>query len=211
VSALGLQGQAPAAPQDVAAALERVLGRAGLAAQEPSWFERAIRRLGEWLGELFDIHGALLSDAVATLLYVLLGLAIAWLAWLIVRTLVERARAKAAALAALPPPPETLAQRLARLLAEARAADAAGEHLRALRLYFWALVVGLSQRGELAYRDAWTAREMLERGRAGTELRARLAPLVREIDAKSFGGEACGPADSARLEGFCRELLGAGR
>jgi hypothetical protein len=206
-----LQGRPSADAQEVARALERVMGRAGFVPPEKSWLARTLERLGHWLGELFDFDAAPVSGAFATLLYVLLGLSIAWLVWLVVRSIAGAWRARAEARAALPPPPESLAERLARLLAEARAADAAGDHLRALRLYFWALVVGLSQRGELAYRDAWTAREMLERGRAGAEVRARLAPLVREIDKKSFGGEPCDAADSARVAQVCRELLGAGR
>jgi hypothetical protein len=204
-----LQGQAPADAQQVARALETVMRGSGFRVQEESWWSRVLKRVGHWLGELFDLEAAPLGDAFAVLLYVLLGLLIAWLVWLVVRSVVAARRARERERAALPPPPETLAQRLARLLAEARAADAAGDHLRALRLYFWALVVGLSQRGELAYRDAWTAREMLERGRASEGVRSRLAPLVREIDGKSFGGEPCAAADSARLEQVCRELLGA--
>ncbi|MBK7641590.1 MAG: hypothetical protein IPJ19_00845 [Planctomycetes bacterium] len=203
-----LQGRAPADAASVARALDSVLGDEGLGEQQPSWWSRLFERFVDWLGDLFDVRGGDGGGTLAVVLYVLLGLLIAWLAWLVVRSVLASRSARAAARAALPPPPETLAERLARLLAEARAADAAGDHLRALRLYFWALVVGLSQKGELAYRDAWTAREMLERGNAGASVRARLAPLVREIDKKSFGGEACVAADSARLEAVCRELLG---
>jgi hypothetical protein len=184
------------------------MGPNGFAPREEPWFVRAAQSIWKWIAELFDFEAAPLGSVFATLLYVLLGLLVAWLVWLIVRSIGSARRARAQALAELPPPPETLEQRLARLLGEARAAEAAGEHLRALRLYFWALVVGLSQRGELAYRDAWTAREMLERGRASADVRARLAPLVRDIDGKSFGGQACGPGDSARLAQACRELLG---
>jgi len=204
----GLQDRPPADPREVARALEAVMGQAGFAQQKPSWFERALERIVDWLEELFDFDAASVSDVFATALYVLLGLLVAWLVWLVVSSIIRIRRARAAARAALPPPPESLAQRLARLLGEARAAEAAGDHLRALRLYFWALVVGLSQRGELAYRDAWTAREMLERGRAGADVRARLDPLVREIDGKSFGGEACSAEDSARVAQVCREFLG---
>jgi len=202
------QGRPPADAQEVARALETVMGRAGFAPQEEGWIARALRRLGHWLGELFDFGAAPVGDVFAVLLYVLLGLLIAWLVWLVVRSIIAARSARARARAALPPPPESLAQRLARLLADARAAEAAGEYLRALRLYFWALVVGLSQRGELAYRDAWTAREMLERGRAGAAVRERLGPLVREIDRKSFGREPCAAEDCARLAQLCREFLG---
>ena len=203
-----LQERAPADAQQVARALDDVLGREGFGQPEPSWISRQLESLWNWFKELFEIHGTDGGSVFAVLLYVLLGALILWLVWLIARSVGELRRRRAEALAALPPPPETLAQRLARLLAQARAAEVAGDHLKALRLYFWALVVGLSQKGELAYRDAWTAREMLERGRAGADVRARLAPLVREIDGKSFGGEPCGAADSARVAQVCRELLG---
>jgi len=203
-----LQGRPPAGEQEVKDALERVMGRAGFVPEEQGWFGRTLENFVKWLNEVFDIRPGVVGDLFATLLYVLLGLLIAWLVWLVVRSIVDARRARARALAALPPPPETLAARLARLLAEARAAESAGDHLRALRLYFWALVVGLSQRGELAYRDAWTAREMLARGRAGADVRARLEPLVREIDGKSFGNEPCNAQDSARLAAVCREFLG---
>ncbi len=205
---LWLQGRAPAQAEEVTRALQKVMGRNGFVPQEKSWLARMFERLGDWLGDLFEIKAGNVAGTFTTLLYVVLGLLIAWLIWLVARSIVDARRARARARAALPPPPETLAARLARLLAEARAADLAGDHLRALRLYFWALVVGLSQKGELAYRDAWTAREMLERGRAGAEVRARLSPLVREIDGKSFGGEPCGAQDSARVAAVCRELLG---
>jgi len=203
-----LQGREPASAGEVARALERAMGKNGFATEEQSWFSKAIERFLDWLREVFGFKTSIGGDVLGTLLFVVLGILIAWLVWLVVRSIVAARRTRVAARAALPPPPETLAQRLARLYAEARAAEAAGEHLRALRLYFWALVVGLSQRGELAYRDAWTAREMLEHGRADARLRERLGPLVRELDAKSFGGEACGAADSARLAALCREILG---
>ncbi len=203
-----LQAAHGASAEDVQRALQGVFGRGEFGPQSESWFTRLLHRLRDWLRELFDIGGPHVDTALSIVLYALLALAIGWLVWLVLRSILSARRARAQAAAERPPPPETLEAKLARLLAEARTAEAAGEHLRALRLYFWALVVGLSQRGDLGWRDAWTAREMLEHGRADAALRARLAPLVQEIDRKSFGGEPAGVADSARMAETCRSILG---
>lgn len=194
-------------PERVARAVRGVLGRGEFGGEQEGWLARALRRVRDWISELFDIGGPRVDTALSIALYSLLALALAWLGWLVVRSILaaRRARAEQAAIAA--PRVETLAEKLARLSAEARAAEAAGEHLRALRLYFWMLVVGLSQRGDLTWRDAWTAREMLEHGRADAALRARLAPLMREIDARSFGGEGAGAEDCARVSAACRAIL----
>jgi hypothetical protein len=103
---------------------------------------------------------------------------------------------------------ESRAHRVARLRAEARAADARGEHVLALRLEFTALVCGLGERGDLEYRDAFTNRELLERGRPGREAEALLRPLVPELDAKSFGGEPASHADFLALSALCDRLVG---
>lgn len=90
----------------------------------------------------------------------------------------------------------------------AREARAKRAFADALRFYAWALVVGLSERGDLEYRDAWTNRELVERGRPRPEALRVLAPLVPELDAKSFGHEPALEADVERLERLCREHLG---
>ena len=103
--------------------------------------------------------------------------------------------------------PEEVAHRVAELRREARAAEGAGDWIRALRLYFFATVVGLGERGDLDYRDAWTNRELFERGQPSPETRERLGPLVSELDRHSFGGR---PTDAARVRVFsetCDHLL----
>jgi hypothetical protein len=80
-----------------------------------------------------------------------------------------------------------------------------------MRLEFTALVVGLGQRGDLEYREAFTNRELLERGRPGAEAERMLRPLVPELDRKSFGGEPAAPGDVARIAALCDRWLGAAR
>ena len=93
----------------------------------------------------------------------------------------------------------------------ARAAEAqrASEYLLALRLYFLALVVGLSERGDLGYSDAWTNHELLERGEPQDEVRALLSPLVEELDRKAFGRAPVGAADVERLARIVEQMLGS--
>lgn len=97
--------------------------------------------------------------------------------------------------------------RIRELRSQAREAESRGEHLLALRLEFTALVVGLGERGDLEYRDAFTNRELLERGRPDAAARSVLAPLVPMLDAKSFGGEPATARDVADLAAQCDRLL----
>jgi len=97
---------------------------------------------------------------------------------------------------------------VAALRREARAAAARGDRLGALRLLFRALVLGLSERGELEYRDAWTNRELLERGSPRRDVAPLLAGLVPRLDAQSFGREPAEPADVEHLASLCDRLLG---
>ncbi|MEM7515714.1 MAG: hypothetical protein AAF368_02150 [Planctomycetota bacterium] len=91
---------------------------------------------------------------------------------------------------------------------EARAAREAGDLLLALRLSFFALVVGLGERGDLRYRAGWTNRELLERGEPTPEVAAALSPLVGELDAMSFGDAVVEEEDVDRFEGLCDRWLG---
>jgi hypothetical protein len=92
----------------------------------------------------------------------------------------------------------------------AREAADRGDHVAALRLLFRTLVVGLSERGELAYRDSWPNRELLERGAPKRDVLPILAPLVPRLDAQSFGREPAGPDDVARLTAVCDRLRAGG-
>ena len=79
-----------------------------------------------------------------------------------------------------------------------------------MRLYFRALVLGLSERGELRYRDAWTNRELLELGAPRRDVLPLLLPLVPRLDAQSFGREPTTAEDVDRLASLCDRLLGGG-
>lgn len=100
------------------------------------------------------------------------------------------------------------AARVDELRARAREAEADGDLTLALRLHFFALVIGLGQRGELVYSDAFTNRELLERGAPRPEVERLLGPLVRELDEHSFGHRPTGPAEVARFASLCERLLG---
>lgn len=102
------------------------------------------------------------------------------------------------------------AERVRDLCREAAAARAAGDRRLALRLYFFALVVGLGARGDLDYDDAWTNRELVERGEPTPELRAWLAPLVGELDELVFGPRAPAAGDVDRVAELVRAHLGPG-
>jgi hypothetical protein len=104
------------------------------------------------------------------------------------------------------PGPDSVRARVAELLREARAARARGELTLALRLTFFALVVGLGRRGSLEYHDAWTNRELLVRGHPEPDVAALLAPLLVELDRKSFGGEPTRAVDVERMEELCARL-----
>jgi uncharacterized membrane protein len=99
-------------------------------------------------------------------------------------------------------------RRVAELRRRAGEAEAGGDHAQALRLYFWALVVGLGERGALEYRDAWTNRELLERGAPRAEVERVLRPLVPELDRKTFGRVPADADDVRRLSELCDEMLG---
>ena len=103
----------------------------------------------------------------------------------------------------------TIAQRVRELRRQARAARERGERRVALQKLLFALVLGLGERGDLQYRDAWTNRELLRRGRPAPEVERFLAPLVVELEAKEFGREAATEADLDRLESICDRALGA--
>ena len=78
-----------------------------------------------------------------------------------------------------------------------------------LRFLVLALVLGLGSRGDLEFRDAWTYRELLARGRPSPEANGVLGPLVEELEAKEFGHASIALDDLDRLEGLCRRYLGA--
>ncbi|MBK7875895.1 MAG: hypothetical protein IPJ77_09100 [Planctomycetes bacterium] len=169
---------------------------------KPSWIAERWDEFVRWFDDLFGIGPGLAGRG---LVYVLYGVIALLLLWLLV-TFLRRAFAKGGAETA--EPARVRAARVKDLLGRARAARARADFAEALRFYFWALVVGLSERGDLEYRDAWTNRELVERGKPRPEAARVLVPLVPELDAKSFGHVPALEADVDRLERLCREHLG---
>ncbi|MEY2785923.1 MAG: hypothetical protein RL277_2135 [Planctomycetota bacterium] len=198
--------------EEVRAALEKALEAPPELGEQQSLLARAWERFLEWLSEQGLLPGGLgaISEGLGYVLWVLVAVLVGLLLWYGWRLYQQMARARELAAAQREAEErESLAARVSRLLAEAHAAETSGDHRLALRLYFWALVVGLSGQGRIEYRDAWTGREMLERTRLADELAEQLRPLVREVDLLSFGGGVVAAQDSARMAAACREWLHA--
>lgn len=190
-------GSAPVPAERVHEELDGILSGSEFGGRESmlqDFLERLLDRL-----DLGHLDGA--TAAVQWGLYVVLA---AVLVWLVVVAIRYRPRARRDASSAAGP---SVRERVDALLAEARAARTAGDLRLALRLYLFALVVGLGERGEMRYHDAWTNRELLRRGHPSERARAVLEPLVDELEPKEFGRAPIEPADVARLEALCRDHL----
>jgi len=202
------QAPARADADAVRRALDDVLAGAEFRAAEPSLLERFVR----WLFERFDFEPdpaslAFASKLVVNLLLAVLALVLVVVLVRVVRAVVRERRARGGGPA---DDPHALRRRVAELLARAREAKERGDLRLALRLTLFALIVGLGERGDLDYRDAWTNRELLTEGRPSAEATRVLEPLVLELEAKEFGTEPIEPADLARVEGLCERWLGGG-
>ncbi len=172
------------------------------------WFVEQLEKFLHAIGDLLGIQPRHAADALVVLTYVALGTALVWIVWRIVRARLDRARPTDAGVVEADPVAVRRA-RVADLRRSARAAHAAGDRVLALRLYFTALVVGLGEKGDLEYRDAWTNRELLERGEPSERVERELRPLVRDLDAKSFGGMPAFDEDVAAMSRVVDQLLGA--
>jgi hypothetical protein len=200
-----LQGSDPAVVRE---RVRRILAR--------DEFDRGENKIARWLGERMETATEWIRDLLGlsagsarVALVILLSVAVLLALWALGRFLARR-RAGAAGLGSETgaSPASARAASVAALLREARAASSAGDRIAALRLYFRALVLGLSERGELRYRDAWTNRELLERGAPRRDVLPLLAPLVPRLDAQSFGREPASPEDVAHLAALCDRLFG---
>lgn len=195
-----LQAVAARSPEEVAAALQRVLAETEIR-REPGLFEQAFQWILERLGQLDGPSGSAVEYAAL----LAAGVAIAFLVVLCLR-LLRRAQRR--------PAPEkaqaaAVRTRVAELRAAARSARQAGDDALALRLLLFALVAGLGQRGDLRYRDAWTNRELVQRGEPSREVSALLGPLIDELEGKEFGRVPVTGADVDRLAELCDRWLGA--
>ena len=180
-------------PELVRAELERVLARAEFR-QEKSLLQEFL----EWLAQRL---GAPQLDFLGALVPWLFSIALAG-GVLFLLTQVWKARrllsADGSGVAEHAGP--TVRERIEVLLERARAALAANDLRLALRLYFLALLLILGGRGDLVFRDSWTNREHLRRGKPSRRARSVLEPLVRELEAKDFGDRPIVEADLERLE-----------
>lgn len=205
----GLQ-QSVSTREDVRSTLEAIFAREEFGPQS-SWlaeqWEKLLETLGEWLEDLFGLTDPATNRTIVIALLALVAAVI--LAAIVVRIVRwARERELAPAAQSLGPRADRRAASVAALRREARAASARGDPVAALRLLFRALVLGLSERGELEYRDAWTNRELFERGAPRRDVAPILAALVPRLDAQSFGHEPAGPEDVERLSSLCDRLLG---
>lgn len=189
---------------EVASALEDVLARDEFD-QEPSLLQEFLEWLMERItpdadpGRTFDV-AAQVFLWLAILMGVLLVLLVVRLWW------ISRAGRGDADDVDVQAQLRTRVERLRELAREARDQGDLG---LALRYLVFCLVLGLGQRGNLTYRDAWTNRELLERGRPSKDVRALLGPLIDELEAKEFGREPTTAADVDRLEELCDRWLAA--
>jgi hypothetical protein len=183
-------------------ALSRVMARERIGverAREKGLAERFFEWLADWLP---DLPGMDPSALVPVLQWVLFAIA-AVLLWRFVAARRRRLVAGARAVA----PKEAVRRRVARLVLEARAAEAARDLSLALRLYLFALVVGHGECGDLEFRPAWTNRELLTRGHPSPEIAAELRALLDDLDPKVFGRAGVTPRDVERIRGRCEALL----
>lgn len=209
VLASSLAQAPPAEPAVVRTTIDSILQSSEFTPKNTG-LERAIAWIVDALADLLPDGGVsrdTLEMLAATLVYVVLGALVVLLGWVIVRAWRRREKRSIA----VPDPAVVRARRVEELRQRARAANTRGEHVLALRLEFTALVVGLGERGDLEYRDAFTNRELLERGRPGREAEALLRPIVPELDRRSFGGESATSEDFAHLSALCDRLLAGAR
>ena len=194
--------------QEVASSLERVLARPEFQPEGEDPLVRALEELLRW-----GLSDSVLNATSWTLLWIAgIGLGVL-LGWLLVRARWLPRSVRASTLAAASPgapSAQDAAARVAELQARARDARARGDLALALRLSLFALLVGLSRRGDLEFRDAWTHRELFERGRPSPAARAALGPWLGELDAKLFGRAGVVLADLERLDDLSARLLAGG-
>ena len=207
-----IQASTGAIPAEaVRAKVDEILARPEFAGERSvlgQWFGDVIEDILDAIGDLFGFGPAAAGEVLTVILYVALAVALALIVWRIVRARLA-ARAEEGVEPVEIDPARARRLRVGELRRNARSAHAAGNHVLALRLYFTALVVGLGEKGDLEYRDAWTNRELLERGEPSERVERKLSPLVRGLDEKSFGGVPALDEDVEAMSRVVDELLGA--
>lgn len=173
----------------------------------PPWLRSIVEWFLEFLKWIFeDLAGGILGASgisAGVLWMVAIGVlaALGLLAFFVLR---PRLRRRAGGT-----PRDAVRVRMGELLERARAARAAGDRQLALRLFLWALIVGLAQRGDLAFNPAWTNRELLRRGRPEPRALALLAELIDELEPKEYGRAPIEEPDLDRLAGLAANQFAA--
>ena len=176
--------------------LERILARPEFSELDSAGDER----LGAFLEQSASASNEILAVLVDAVPFVL-GLLAAWFLWRLLRRAREPQGGPVAS------GRSQVRERVVGLLADAREARGRGETRLALRLYLFALVAGLGAKGDLAFRAAWTNRELLHRGDPGPQARALLEGLIDELEPKEFGDARVEERDLDRLEALCAHHL----
>ncbi len=172
----------------------------------PSWLERTLDRVGDWLRRLFDglpignpgTQGLTIARWLLVLLCIgLVGLVLA----LILRSAQRISRADNTDPTC--PAPASSTSMLAVAAERARAGDYRG----AVRAQFVALLLTLHEQGTLRYDRSLTNREHLSRIGQNTSLAGALRPVVRVFDDVWYGNVPIGQTeydDYARSTGALR-------
>lgn len=193
-----LQGAAVRA-EEVARAVDEAATRQARERSSP------LTEFFEWLFEHLGFEAVTRTWEVA--LWILLAILSLFLAFGLAR-IVRDARRFARPRGDGLPAEEPVAARVLDLRREAQRARAAGDYRLALQHQLFALILGLGGRGDFEYRDGWTNRELLSRGRPSKEANAVLAPLVEELEPKEFGDDPVHARDVDRLEELCARYFG---
>ena len=186
--------------------LDEILARD--AEVENPWFERFF----EWVVGLFSMPERSMGSAAAwwsQLQLAVIALALLGLLFLIMRyvitLLVERYGVARDGTENVVP----VHERVAALRLAALQARRDGDWQVSLQKQFFALVLGLGQRGDLEFRDAWTNRELLALGSPTHSVQAVLKPLLEELEPKEFGRASVESHDLDRLEALAVDYFGA--
>jgi hypothetical protein len=180
-----------AVPRDVSAEqarLAQILSRGEFAGVHgPTWLQRVRQRLLSFLvGVLERVFGESSFPTIGrAVVYLLVGLALVALAFLIYRGL----RREATVHRLLPDAPPVYAKAWTSWLADARVSADAGRWRDAVRLGYWAAISFLESQGSWPPDRARTPREYLHLLAAGSERRPPLAALTRTFEVVWYGRE----------------------
>lgn len=156
----------------------------------PTWLDRLRYKVGQWL---FDFLSRFFSSSSVPvigrgLVWGLVGLAVAALAWFIYREMKRNARVEGFIPDILP----VSAKNWAVWLAEAKAAAAQQNWREAVHLAYWAGISFLEANGAWRPDQARTPREYLKLMSPGSELRPTLSMLTRQFEVTWYGSQPAG-------------------